>query len=1327
MSILDNVAGLVSNVAGALLFSPAVLVSRGAAARDGRGGFTYIDVITEIKALISENDTGNEGGGPTTSSDRVAIMVPLHGVPTEIKTGAYIALNNIAYNVVSIETDAADAVATCVCDRAGIAIGQGLDIEIILGAGGNVDGSANARLVQVLQNIVTNSDLTRGDASATAAIVLDSIIIAAVGTVAVPAQLHAGAIATLENVGQVETVQMRVRSGAVAVNTLQNVNQAIFGSLQDSAFSSLTQTLSPVASTTDATVEINANTASQLGQVTSTTDTDVGNASYVAALLTPLVFTANASLEGELSLNTTLEVVTSTTEATAEATSDNFNALGSIGIAASATAPVAGSVSQTLQTAIGVNDLDLIGVGSAGLTLGDVNITADASVITLSSTEPETDALLDEFVVPASDNHAYAINELIKALKAAGSWDKMDGFYTARQAEEQQTLINWKDPTGTQLTPGAGNTFTSNEYWERNGSAGSNVDTGFVPNTDGVQWTSSSAHVGIYATPTSFRQLWTDGFTGELIPTGGTNLRGEIGNQSVDIAFDSFTKSRGHFIMSGEFPGTMHTYKDGVQGGSPLATDAVLNSSTGTVKMLSMAPPSGALHRWSTFHFGANLTATEAAATYAAIVTYYDTLDNPVIIYPINFEQEAIDYLTAMPVAPDEDRQAIINDLFVDLKAAGVLSKMSILYLLRAHDIDASQINAANPGVNDNTVALSVWTEDEGVFRTSTANTTVAYRDMFDTTPNRFAIGVMIGPNSTGNGDFVGIGSSREIRRNNANGIYSRAAGPELISGIDTPGVTTAITEALSGVADTALIIDDATVVTTGSASLVPGNDSLFRFGDGGQQYAVWACETLTEVEVYALHAALHRYNNAIDHMRGTSPQAADYFNRVAAKTTPFTDDRKATLNTFFDTLNAAGLADRGNAWYAPQHDDLSSQENWFRDQAHAVPVTAGATVDYDTAFVSTATSGDDWQFLDPQIHADQDYWCLGFQLDEPWRNWQTVMARGWDERYGTQQYDGGSNIFEMRLSNGYIQTTPPQYANCCMTRNSSYEEAFVNGVTAGMRTGVAAPSNDTNQGFIKAPNNSSSAHRRFACVYSFDHITEAEALIIHNAWEQYKLDKANEGSGSLAYQVIQTAQAVGDPALLLLPSAPTAGNLLIAVSGHRETETSSNFTGSSGWTEILTEHAYPTNSIHRRAMALYYKISDGTETSFHSFDFGGAGNLAGLVELSVTPDVDGLHGYQYDPGTTSLESSQSTGVLTGLPQGNYLLIAAVYARELMGAGTTLDNGFDNLDAYFETALAPAQSLGLSFQPVNTSGSVETTVSYAADVRGLAAIAALPL
>ena len=167
MSILDNVAGLVSSVAGSLLFSNGALVSRGAAARDGRGGFTYINVITEIKALVADSDVGHEGGALTAASDRVSIMITLSGVPVDVSSGAYIALDGVAYNILSVDIDAAEAVATCSCERAGIAIGQGLDTEIILGSIRG-DGSANARLVQVLSNIVANSSASRGAASATA-------------------------------------------------------------------------------------------------------------------------------------------------------------------------------------------------------------------------------------------------------------------------------------------------------------------------------------------------------------------------------------------------------------------------------------------------------------------------------------------------------------------------------------------------------------------------------------------------------------------------------------------------------------------------------------------------------------------------------------------------------------------------------------------------------------------------------------------------------------------------------------------------------------------------------------------------------------------------------------------------------------------------------------------------------------------------------------------------------------------------------------------------------------------------------------------------------
>lgn len=59
--------------------------------------------------------------------------------------------------------------------------------------------------------------------------------------------------------------------------------------------------------------------------------------------------------------------------------------------------------------------------------------------------------------------------------------------------------------------------------------------------------------------------------------------------------------------------------------------------------------------------------------------------------------QEAAAYITAMPVAPDEARKALIAALVDGLKADGVWAKLDWLSLLAAHDGQAAQINARDP------------------------------------------------------------------------------------------------------------------------------------------------------------------------------------------------------------------------------------------------------------------------------------------------------------------------------------------------------------------------------------------------------------------------------------------------------------------------------------------------------------------------------------------------------------------------------------------------------------------------------------------------------
>lgn len=72
-------------------------------------------------------------------------------------------------------------------------------------------------------------------------------------------------------------------------------------------------------------------------------------------------------------------------------------------------------------------------------------------------------------------------------------------------------------------------------------------------------------------------------------------------------------------------------------------------------------------------------------------------------------------YIAAMSVAPDATRRGHINTLFASLRSSGVLSKLSHLYLLAAHDAQAARLNAVNPGTNNLTAFNSpTFTVDRG-------------------------------------------------------------------------------------------------------------------------------------------------------------------------------------------------------------------------------------------------------------------------------------------------------------------------------------------------------------------------------------------------------------------------------------------------------------------------------------------------------------------------------------------------------------------------------------------------------------------------------------
>lgn len=79
------------------------------------------------------------------------------------------------------------------------------------------------------------------------------------------------------------------------------------------------------------------------------------------------------------------------------------------------------------------------------------------------------------------------------------------------------------------------------------------------------------------------------------------------------------------------------------------------------------------------------------------------------------FDSDAQAVIDNMDVAPDGARQIVINDLVLDLKAAGLWTKIDELYVHAAHDAQAARLNWKNPTGTDLAVTSApTFTADVG-------------------------------------------------------------------------------------------------------------------------------------------------------------------------------------------------------------------------------------------------------------------------------------------------------------------------------------------------------------------------------------------------------------------------------------------------------------------------------------------------------------------------------------------------------------------------------------------------------------------------------------
>jgi len=250
-------------------------------------------------------------------------------------------------------------------------------------------------------------------------------------------------------------------------------------------------------------------------------------------------------------------------------------------------------------------------------------------------------------------------SNLVKALKNAGVWDKLDLLYVMAGEQENFARLNWKAPASFELANSGTPTFTSNKGFS-NGGGSNYLDTTFNFSTDGDSYTLNDAGTFVAFPIMSTTSETNNRVYGNEEPTSANFLSPRIdvdGSSSANrnwingsdyqdptTALD-FHKDKHTIFFQNRTDASTANYRstdltiDDVKS----AEDTASNSSSLLNDNLVLLQSKGAyLESTATiglFGLGSSLTAVEMAAVETA---YYDNYYLEVVNAPVNTVAPAI-------------------------------------------------------------------------------------------------------------------------------------------------------------------------------------------------------------------------------------------------------------------------------------------------------------------------------------------------------------------------------------------------------------------------------------------------------------------------------------------------------------------------------------------------------------------------------------------------------------------------------------------------------------------------------------------------------------
>ena len=322
---------------------------------------------------------------------------------------------------------------------------------------------------------------------------------------------------------------------------------------------------------------------------------------------------------------------------------------------------------------------------------------------------------------------AAAINTLVNDLKTYGLWTKMKALYPMVGGSATSHKFNLKDPRDVdaayRLTFNGGWTHSSTGALP-NGTTGY-ADTKFIMNQ--VYASSvTNIHVSYYSRSNTNKYPMVglqddnvgNGSQMYIADNGTTQYYSALNTDANSISINSSSQTIGYYLTSRTSLSSLKGYKNGIVVGSNTTTSTSANLKAqipiyiGASNFRYNTQTISYGNKESAFaSIGDGLTDAESTALYNTIQKFQTTLGRQ-IGSPIVSDTDAQAFINAAGLT-DLGQANAVNTLVVDLKAAGVWTKMKALYPMVGGSATSHKFNLKDPRDLDAAFRLSFsggWT-----------------------------------------------------------------------------------------------------------------------------------------------------------------------------------------------------------------------------------------------------------------------------------------------------------------------------------------------------------------------------------------------------------------------------------------------------------------------------------------------------------------------------------------------------------------------------------------------------------------------------------------